>query len=122
MESQKLERFAVEKLSDFHKLIVENHAPFSDLKKYIDTKHINPGLIHDLRYSPQDAEKQKKYADLSELNQFIFCVYQVRCNLFHGGKHPEDGQDECLVKLSYESLVILLEKIYCEEGLKFNND
>jgi hypothetical protein len=28
------------------------------------------------------------------------CIYQVRCNLFHGSKHADDSRDEKLVRIS----------------------
>ena len=37
----------------------------------------------------------------NNLTQVARCVYQVRCNLFHGGKSPEDLRDERLVNAGY---------------------
>jgi len=37
----------------------------------------------------------------NNLNEVLSCVYQVRCNLFHGGKAPGNPRDERLVEASY---------------------
>lgn len=33
--------------------------------------------------------------------EVLKCLYQVRCNLFHGGKLPGDPRDEGLVEAAY---------------------
>lgn len=43
------------------------------------------------------------------LSQVMSCLYQVRCNLFHGGKLPGNPRDEKLVQASYDLASLLLE-------------
>ncbi len=100
----------------FREVVTKNEAVFKEFKDYIDTKPINTGFIQDLRF-PDDKERHKKYSDLTSLCEYIDCVYQVRCNLFHGGKSPEDGQDENIVKRAYDSLVVFCKAIYQKEGI-----
>ena len=38
---------------------------------------------------------------IENLSQVAQCIYQVRCNLFHGGKAPTDLRDQSLVDASY---------------------
>ena len=35
---------------------------------------------------------------LEDFSNIIWCIYQVRCNLFHGTKRPEDSRDQELVR------------------------
>ncbi|MEW5860894.1 MAG: hypothetical protein AB1861_26565 [Cyanobacteriota bacterium] len=39
--------------------------------------------------------------DITNLTEVAECFYQVRCNLFHGGKIPNDSRDKNLVQASY---------------------
>jgi hypothetical protein len=43
----------------------------------------------------------RKISSVNNLNDVMLCVYQVRCNLFHGGKAPGNARDERLVGASY---------------------
>ena len=43
------------------------------------------------------------------LREVTECVYQVRCNLFHGGKMPENARDEGLIEASYKVVSRLIE-------------
>jgi hypothetical protein len=44
-------------------------------------------------------------------------VYQIRCNLFHGGKDIADAQDVQLVTLALDSLSMFLKVIFEQEGI-----
>jgi hypothetical protein len=43
----------------------------------------------------------RRIRNRSNLTEVISAVYQVRCNLFHGGKTPENPRDERLVEASH---------------------
>ena len=45
---------------------------------------------------------------LEYLNQVMRCIYQVRCNLFHGDKSPGEPRDVNVVRSSYIILSRLL--------------
>ena len=47
---------------------------------------------------------RRQIQDQTNVLEVMRCVYQVRCNLFHGGKHPTDPRDR---ELSYASYVIV---------------
>lgn len=47
--------------------------------------------------------------DINNLEEVMLCVYQVRCNLFHGGKTPEDSRDKEVVEAAYTIVGTLIE-------------
>ena len=49
--------------------------------------------------------------DANDWKNLIEFWYRVRCNLFHGTKSPEDGRDQEVVQLAYESLNIFMTEI-----------
>jgi hypothetical protein len=53
-------------------------------------------------------EEPFKIKRLEYLNQVMRCIYQVRCNLFHGDKSPGEPRDVNLVKSSYTILSLLI--------------
>lgn len=58
--------------------------------------------ILDMR-NPEDLSKAKKYNNSFE--SLIECLYQIRCNLFHGRKNYQDNLiDKELVELGYKIL------------------
>jgi len=52
--------------------------------------------------------KRRKIRNPKNLVEVMRCLYQVRCNLFHGGKMPENPRDERLVEASHTILTRLL--------------
>ena len=61
-------------------------------------------VVFDMRF-PRSKEKAKKFvSENSNINNFFDVVYQIRCNLFHGGKEVNDGCDEKLVAWAYKYL------------------
>ena len=101
----------------FSRVVATNKKAFADFKNYIDTKPKNSGFIQDLRYPVSKEKYKKRYYNLTSFCEYLGCVYQVRCNLFHGGKDLEDGQDENIVQHSYITLQIFLEALYKAEGI-----
>lgn len=102
-----------DKYKDIFKSVVDtNKFFFSNFRNYINTKPENPGFIQDLRYSVDKEKHKKRYYNLTSFCEYLGCVYQVRCNLFHGGKSLADGQDENIVGHSYITLSVFLEKLY----------
>lgn len=98
--------------------IVEAQADeFKLLKNYIETKDCNKGFVQDLRHEVDKEEHKKRYQNLASLCEYLECIYQIRCNLFHGGKNPMDAQDEKLVKFAHATLSIFLKEILKQEGI-----
>jgi len=116
-ESSQLKIFRHQFKKLFREVVTKNDATFKEFKHYIDTKPVNTGFIQDLRFPVDEERHKQRYSDLTSLCEYIDCVYQVRCNLFHGGKSPEDGQDENIVKHAYNSLVVFCKAIYQKEGI-----
>jgi hypothetical protein len=48
---------------------------------------------------------RRQITDIKNAEQVLLCVYQVRCNLFHGRKTPDVGRDRALVKAAYTILI-----------------
>jgi hypothetical protein len=51
----------------------------------------------------------RRIRDENDLTAVTSCLYQVRCNLFHGGKMPDNPRDEALVFASYAIVSKLIE-------------
>lgn len=104
----------------FSNIVAERHEIFDDFKKYIDEKKSNPEFIQDMRVtaSNQLEEKYKKrYINTRSLCEFIDCIYQIRCNLFHGSKALDDAQDEKLVTHAYKCLLVFLKELYKQQDI-----
>jgi hypothetical protein len=56
--------------------------------------------------------------DISDLSQLLKVLYQIRCNLFHGGKSGDSRRDRCLAQLAYDVLRPLFDKIWDDPELK----
>ena len=56
------------------------------------------GKVEDMR--PSHRGKYKHLKDVNNLKQVVDFIYQVRCNLFHGGKSNVNTHDQELVELS----------------------
>jgi hypothetical protein len=54
---------------------------------------------------------RRKIRHMDNLTEVLSCVYQVRCNLFHGGKAPGNPRDERLVEASYTIVSKLIEPL-----------
>lgn len=119
----KLERMQLQRIKDSYSQpfynITEVHADkFNEFKNYINKKSQNPGFIQDLRYEVTLSEEHKRrYLKIESLCEYLDCVYQIRCNLFHGGKDVADAQDQKLVELALSTLSIFLEEIFKREKI-----
>ena len=52
------------------------------------------------------------YDDINDLNAFLFVLYQVRCNLFHGGKNPENQTEKYVIEKAVPALKKFLEELF----------
>lgn len=116
-ERQQLNNINNDYKNFFVELTRSNPKYFQDFKTYIETKTKNAGFIQDLRFPIGQEKHKRRYANLGSLCEYLDCVYQVRCNLFHGGKNLEDGQDQEIVSRAYSSLAVFLERIYGLTGI-----
>ncbi len=62
--------------------------------------------------------RQRTISNAENLSQVISCIYQVRCNLFHGGKMPGNPRDEKLVQASYDLAALLLEPFLTNPAIR----
>lgn len=52
------------------------------------------------------------YDDINNLNAFLFVLYQIRCNLFHGGKNPENQNERNVIEKAVPALKKFLGKLF----------
>jgi hypothetical protein len=50
----------------------------------------------------------RNISKMKSLNEVLSCVYQVRCNYVHGGKHGDNPRDRLLVKAGFVVIANLL--------------
>lgn len=101
----------------FSSTVKEYATKFNEFKNYIATKLQNTGFIQDLRYDVGDEKYKRRYQNLESLCEYQSCIYQIRCNLFHGGKDIADAQDQELVRLALSTLSIFLKKVFEENSI-----
>lgn len=94
----------------FTEIIKARKNEFEAFQLYIKEKPQNSGFIEDLKYGGK-----KLYQDLGSFKEYLDCIYQIRCNLFHGGKDVADAQDKELVHHAFVTLSILLSEIITVE-------
>lgn len=63
-------------------------------------KNLSP--VEDMR--PGHRRRNVILNDINNLEEVIYFIYQIRCNLFHGSKDPMNSRDTNLVELSGEIL------------------
>ena len=68
------------------------------------------GRVEDMR--PRHRGEYIELSDISDFEQVVRFIYQIRCNLFHGGKSPVDTNDARLVSLSTKILEHWIEWTY----------
>lgn len=98
--------------SNFTQVLNEQKILFDNFKQVIDKKNWCPGMVIDMRPYHRNNKKGKAYSEIYSFNDYMDCIYQIRCNLFHGNKCPDNDNDLNLVKSAYTSLKTLIKKIY----------
>lgn len=64
---------------------------------------LETGGVHSVRTGKQRTiDSQRKLASV------LGCIYQIRCNLFHGGKHRDDDRDRQLSEAGFTIIASLL--------------
>ena len=62
------------------------------------------------RFEPQEIN------DKTNLKEVLLCVYQVRCNLFHGGKMPSNARDSGLADAGYVVISKLVQPYLAQQN------
>jgi hypothetical protein len=65
------------------------------------------GQVEDMR--PRHRGEYKYLTDMDDFGEVIDFIYQIRCNLFHGGKSAVNTHDRRLVELSSKILANWIE-------------
>ena len=64
-------------------------------------------------WPPANPERSRRIGDTGDLEQVLLCVYQVRNNLFHGGKMPDSSRDGRIVRESFTIVSKILRPLSC---------
>jgi hypothetical protein len=84
---------------DRHRKLLDENAQYSSAIQVLQShgvRDLSSGIV-------------RRIDNPRNLTRVASCVYQVRCNLFHGGKAPGNTRDEKLVKASYIIVTKLIE-------------
>jgi hypothetical protein len=69
---------------------------FKKTQAYLDTNPMQPSNRYDWH---------GKFSEERQWSELVEFLYQVRCNLFHGRKNPDDYTDNVLVEMAYGLLI-----------------
>lgn len=100
-ERERVQLFSTENtVIEAHRDLMKNGSEYAEAVAYLQ------------RYpptNPENPDRSPRIDDANDLEQVLLCVYQVRNNLFHGGKMPHSPRDERLVRESFTIISKLLE-------------
>mgnify|MGYP007092098083 CR=1 FL=1 len=92
---------------DLHRKLLEVNLDYRKAVNVLKEKGVYDTATH----------KHRAIREPRNLTQVVSCLYQVRCNLFHGGKAPGDLRDRRLVKAAHTITSCLI-----EQGLQINSE
>jgi len=102
----------------FEKEYKNNYAKLPDVSRE-NVEALSKKTIGDMRPSHL-TDKPKKITDIKDLKQVMEVIYQVRNNLFHGGKNPAGNDDDFeKVRLSANVFYQILERYFIQSGLSW---
>lgn len=64
----------------------------------------NHGPIKDMRPNHNRHDRKVSLNQINNMNELIDVIYQIRCNLFHGSKNPDNPDDANLVSCAGDIL------------------
>lgn len=85
----------------------------SDLRENL--ARLSKHKVHDMRPN-HSSDPPKEIKDGKNLSEIMEVIYQVRNNLFHGGKDVQDIKDRNIIEHSAIILYRLLERIFHSEN------
>lgn len=94
-------------IESVHKLVW--NSPFIKIFLNEPVKDMRAGYLTD--DNKKDFEKLTKENGIAQSKALFQTIYQVRCNLFHGSKSPDDKRDINLVRCSGEIMEIYMKAI-----------
>ncbi|MEM3007817.1 MAG: hypothetical protein QXY15_07170 [Candidatus Nitrosotenuis sp.] len=106
---RRLDRTSNASQNDFNNILLN---PPDDFKESLD--NLSTLTIKDMR---PNRSGTVNITDKSELLDVMKFIYQVRNNLFHGGKDVDEERDKKIIKYSAVVLFRILQKVLTEEKL-----
>lgn len=92
-DKEKVRLFATEKKArELHLLLLKTDGDYKEAVSYLMARPPE---------NPENPEKSPRIDDAGEFEQVLLCVYQVRNNLFHGGKMLDSSRDRRIVRRSF---------------------
>jgi hypothetical protein len=110
----KLHNFVLTYREEF-KEIVQQETIFNDFLVFIKTKPVHTGYVQDCHVIGKII--CKRYGNIKDLDAYIRLINLVQSNILRDSKSCEIEQDKELVRLAYQSLLILLEYVYKKNGI-----
>jgi hypothetical protein len=110
-EREKVQLFSTEKpaIQAHRELMGVDHS-YREAVEYLERKPPT---------NPENPNRSPRISAPDDLEQVLLCVYQVRNNLFHGGKMPRSGRDERLVQVSFTVISKLLKPYFARETFQW---
>jgi hypothetical protein len=113
-EFSNLHQFVVTYQDQFQESI-HKEPKFNDFLVFIKTKPFHTGYVQDCRVI--GTVVSNRYSNIKNLNAYIRCLNLIQSNIHQDSKSYELEQDKELVRLAYQSFLVLLEYIYRAEGI-----
>lgn len=117
-ESDYLNVFCKNYEKRYSELLAQNRIfkeTLKELKHLVETITHFKGKIADMRPHRLEEKYAQEFTDIDKFEQFVFSIYRIRCNLFHGNKSPEHYGDMQLVETAFKAYLIFLTNIYEKE-------
>jgi len=83
-----------------HEELLTRDAEYQNATQYIGCRSV---------FDSRNPRRRYQVPSNRKLKDLLNCVYQIRCNLFHGGKQPDDVRDATLVEAGYTVISKLIE-------------
>ncbi len=96
----------VEGRTTYNELLSEYETQKRDLQ---DLKKSN--ILKNAEYWHRMIKPQNNCSEECRIMAYIFTIYQIRCNLFHGSKIPHDQRDESLVSEAAEIMKAVINSV-----------
>jgi hypothetical protein len=96
-----------DKARERHRKLISTDKHYQEAVGYLKARGVSDASG---RFEPQEIN------DETNLKEVLLCVYQVRCNLFHGGKMPSNARDSGLADAGYVVISKLVQPYLAQQN------